>query len=61
MWWLGLILTGHLWLLDVWRQQASSDKWIESLCDLIKKWKPIGWAGTDPDHGRRWARFLSAG
>lgn len=34
----------RLWLLDLWRGQASSDKWIESLCDLVKQWKPIGWA-----------------
>jgi predicted phage terminase large subunit-like protein len=32
------------WLLDLWRQQTSSDVWVESLCDLIKRWKPISWA-----------------
>lgn len=34
----------NLFLLDLWRKQASSDVWIESLCDLIQKWKPLGWA-----------------
>lgn len=34
----------RLYLLDIWRQQASSDKWVEAFCDLVKKWKPIGWA-----------------
>jgi predicted phage terminase large subunit-like protein len=34
----------RMYLLDVWREQASSDKWIESFCDLVKSWKPIAWA-----------------
>lgn len=33
-----------LYLLDVWRKQDTSDKWVESFCDLVKKWKPLGWA-----------------
>lgn len=32
------------WLLDVWRGQASSDVWVEAFCDLVARWKPIGWA-----------------
>ena len=35
---------GRLYLLDLWRGQSSSDVWIESFCDLVLKWKPIGWA-----------------
>jgi predicted phage terminase large subunit-like protein len=34
----------RLWLLDLWRQQTSSDVWVESLCDLIKRWRPARWA-----------------
>lgn len=34
----------RLWLLDLWRGQSSSDKWVDALCDLVKQWKPIGWA-----------------
>jgi predicted phage terminase large subunit-like protein len=34
----------RMYLLDLWRQQASSDRWVESWCDLVKLWKPIGWA-----------------
>jgi len=34
----------RLYLLDLWRAQASSDKWVEAFCDLVRKWKPIGWA-----------------
>lgn len=34
----------RIFVLDMWRQQASSDKWIEALCDLIGRWKPVGWA-----------------
>jgi len=34
----------RLWLLDLWRSQSASDRWVEALCDLVKQWKPIGWA-----------------
>ncbi len=33
-----------MYLLDMWRGQASSDVWIERFCDLVGEWKPIGWA-----------------
>jgi predicted phage terminase large subunit-like protein len=35
---------GRLWLLDVWRKRSASDEWVEAWCDLVLKWKPIGWA-----------------
>lgn len=41
---LGVDPEGELWLLDLWRKQASSDVWVESLCDLIRKYKPLEWA-----------------
>ncbi len=34
----------RLFLLDVWRGQAASDRWVEAFCDLVIQWKPIGWA-----------------
>lgn len=34
----------NLYLLDLWRQQAASDEWVEAWCDLVCKWKPMGWA-----------------
>jgi len=40
----GLDPEGRMYLLDLWRERASSDVWIESWCDLVKKWKPLGWA-----------------
>jgi predicted phage terminase large subunit-like protein len=40
----GLDPEGRMYLLDLWRQQASSDVWIEAFCDLVKQWKPVGWA-----------------
>lgn len=40
----GIDTEGRLYLLDMWRGQASSDVWIEAFCDLVLKWKPIGWA-----------------
>lgn len=40
----GLDPAGRMYLLDLWRGQASSNEWIEAFCDLVQKWKPIGWA-----------------
>lgn len=35
---------GRMYLLDLWRQQASSDVWVDAFCALVRKWKPVGWA-----------------
>lgn len=40
----GIDPDGRMYLLDLWRDQASSDVWVEAFCDLVRKWKPIGWA-----------------
>lgn len=40
----GLDPDGRMYLLDVWRQQAASDRWVEAFCDLVREWKPLGWA-----------------
>jgi predicted phage terminase large subunit-like protein len=40
----GIDADGRMWLLDVWRKQAASDEWVEAWCDLVLKWKPMGWA-----------------
>jgi predicted phage terminase large subunit-like protein len=41
---LGIDSDGNPWLVDLWRKQASSEEWVASLCDLVLKWKPMGWA-----------------
>lgn len=40
----GIDPQSRIYLLDMWRGQASSDKWVDAFCDLVLKWKPIGWA-----------------
>lgn len=45
----GIDPEGRMYLLDLWRRQASSDVWVEAFCDLVKQWKPIGWA---EEHGQ---------
>lgn len=40
----GLDPDGRMYLLDLWRRQASSDVWVEAFCDLVREWKPLGWA-----------------
>ena len=33
-----------IYLLDLWRQQTTSDVWIDAFLDLVKKWRPVQWA-----------------
>ena len=33
-----------MYLLDLWREQASSDRWVEAFCDLVRRWRPLAWA-----------------
>jgi phage terminase large subunit-like protein len=40
----GIDPKNRMFLLDLWRQQASSNVWIEAFCDLVIKWKPQFWA-----------------
>ena len=40
----GLDPEGRMYVLDVWRQQAASDRWIDAFCDLVLEWKPMAWA-----------------
>lgn len=41
---IGLDAQGRMWLLDLWRKQASSDRWVEAFCDMVLEWRPQGWA-----------------
>lgn len=40
----GIDVEGRIYVLDLWRAQASSDRWVEVFCDLVLKWKPAAWA-----------------
>lgn len=40
----GVDADDRMYILDLWRAQTSSDRWIEAYCDLVLAWKPIGWA-----------------
>jgi predicted phage terminase large subunit-like protein len=33
-----------IYVLDLWRDQASSDVWVESALDLMERWHPLMWA-----------------
>ena len=41
---LGIDPDGSPWLVDLWRRQSSSDEWVSAFCDLVIKWRPMGWA-----------------
>ena len=40
----GMDPQSRLYVLDLWREQTSSEKWIEAFCDLVLHWKPLDWA-----------------
>lgn len=40
----GVDAAENMYLLDLWRKQESSDKWVDAFCQLVRHWKPIGWA-----------------
>ncbi len=40
----GLDPAGRMYVLDLWRRQASSEEWVEAFCDLALLWKPMEWA-----------------
>lgn len=40
----GLDNKQNMYLLDLWRDRTSSDRWVEAFIDLCKRWKPVGWA-----------------
>lgn len=33
----------RLWIMDLWRAQATADKWIEEWVRLVKTWCPLQW------------------
>jgi predicted phage terminase large subunit-like protein len=41
---LGIDPEWRIYVLDLWREQATPDRWIEAFCDLVQEWRPIGWA-----------------
>ena len=39
----GVDANDNLFVLDMWREQASSEVWVETLLDLADRWKPLLW------------------
>jgi hypothetical protein len=42
-----------LYVLDLWRAQATPDRWVEAMIDLAKLWNPITWAEKPGRSGPR--------
>jgi predicted phage terminase large subunit-like protein len=40
----GLDPDGRLYVVDLWRGQTDSSQWVEAFCDLVRQWRPLGWA-----------------
>lgn len=41
---IGLDADENPYLLDIWRQQAASDVWVDAWCDLVRRYRPLEWA-----------------
>lgn len=41
---IGIDADSRMYVVDLWRGQASSDVWIDRFCDLVRKWQPMNWA-----------------
>lgn len=54
----GIDHSGNIYVLDWWSGQASADVWIERLCDLIVKRKPMCWFGESGPIRRSIEPFL---
>lgn len=37
---IGVDPLGELWLVDLWREQSTSDRWVEAYCDLLERYRP---------------------
>ena len=49
----------RLYLLDIWRARTSTDVWVDALCDLVLKYKPMGWARKRDRSPRELVRSLT--
>lgn len=34
----------NIYVVDLWREQTTSDKWIETWLDMVEAWEPVNWA-----------------
>jgi predicted phage terminase large subunit-like protein len=41
---IGVDPADNIYVLDWWRQQTTSDAWIEAFLDLMEQWSPLMWA-----------------
>ena len=40
---IGLDENDDMYVVEIWRKQTQTDKWIEALFHLVQKWKPLVW------------------
>jgi predicted phage terminase large subunit-like protein len=48
-----------IYVLDLWREQASSDVWVEAALDLMERWRPIMWAEENAQIEKSVGPFLT--
>lgn len=40
---IGVDPADNIYVLDLWRGQTTSDQWVQSFLDLVRRWKPLMW------------------
>lgn len=55
----GVDAEGRIYVLDLWRDQATSDVWVERWCDLVLRWGPLWWAEDADQITRSVGPFLT--
>lgn len=57
----GLDPEGKLWVLDLWRQQTTPDRWLPALIELMRRWRPLLWAEETAQIEKAVGPFLNRG
>ncbi len=55
----GVDPSDDIYVLDLWRDQASSDVWVESALDLMERWRPLMWAEENAQIEKSVGPFLT--
>ena len=48
----------NIHVLDLWREQAETDVWVDVMLDMMEMWKPMGWAEGKGSIQRAVAPFI---
>lgn len=56
---IGVDPSDDIYILDLWRQRATSDVWVEAAVELMQRWRPVTWAEEKGQIEKSIGPFLS--